>query len=114
MQRVLLMQCPVAGFQFHFGERCWTRMRQGDGLTLRREPGNHHDARAIRVEWNGEMLGYVPREANYAISQMLDRGVPVEARIAGMRSDKDPWHRVMIEVAALVDAPLTTGPARAP
>jgi hypothetical protein len=108
------MQCPVAGFQFHFGERCWPRMRQGDDLTLRREPGNHHDARAVRVEWKGEMLGYLPREANYAVSQMLDRGVPVEARIAGMRFDKDPWHRVMIEVATLVDAPLTTGPTRAP
>lgn len=92
------MQCPLAGFQFHCGESCWPRMRAGDALALQREPGNRHDARAIAVHWQGVMLGYVPREANYAISQMLDRGCRIEARVASLRAGGDPWSRVMMEV----------------
>lgn len=96
---VPVMQCPVAGFQYYRGESCWARMRPSDLLVLRREPGNRHDARAIAIEWQGVMLGYVPREANYMLSQMMDRGCRVEARVAAMRAGPDPWNRMMVEVA---------------
>jgi hypothetical protein len=95
---VVLMQCPVAGFQYGDGESCWHRMRRGDSLTLRREPGNRNDPRAVRIEWKGIVLGFVPREANYALSQMLDRGEAVAARIDAMQVSHDPWKRVMVEV----------------
>ncbi len=111
---MLLMQCPVAGFQFHEGEAHWGRMKAHDALTLRREPGNRHDPRAVRVEWRGVALGYLPREANYAVSQMLDGGVAVEAHIRELRFSDDPWKRVMIEVAvpgAIATAPPKDAPA---
>ncbi len=95
---IALMQCPVAGFQYHGGEACWGRLRIDDRLSLQREPGNRHDPRAISVKWQDVMLGYVPREANYALSQMMDRGAGVEARVASLREAADPWQRVMIEV----------------
>jgi hypothetical protein len=94
-----LMQCPIAGLQFHGGERCLGRIRPGEPLELQREPGNRHDPRAITVAWQGVTLGYVPREANYALSQMMDRGARVAARVIRLREGGDPWHRVMIEVA---------------
>ena len=95
---IALMQCPVAGFRFHGGEACWSRMRIEDRLALEREPGNRHDARAITVKWQDVMLGYVPREANYALSQMMDRGTPVEGRVTSLRNGADSWQRVMMEV----------------
>ena len=95
------MECPVAGFQFQAGETCWARMKRDDPVTLRREPGNRHDARAIAVEWNGIRLGYVPREANFAIAQMLDRGERLEARIGRMQATSDPWKRIGLEVFAV-------------
>src|SRR5689334_23732236 len=33
-------------------------------LDLVREPENPHDANAVRVEWRGRKLGYVPRRDN--------------------------------------------------
>ena len=96
--RIVLMQCPVAGFQFHAGEKHWRQLRLQDPLSLMREPGNRHDPRAVRLEWQGFVLGYVPEEANYAVSQMMDRGEQVCARIVGMRESQDPWMRVMVEV----------------
>lgn len=107
------MQCPVAGFQFHGGEGCWARIRPGDRLTLRREPTNRHDPRAIAVAWQEVQLGYVPREANYALAQMLDEGVSVEARVKSLQESPDPWRRVTIEVA-LVAAPALVPPAPPP
>lgn len=97
-REIAVMQCPVAGFQFHAGETCWAALRKNDPLVLRREPGNRHDPRAIGVDWQGVRLGYVPREANYAVSQMLDRGDRVAARISGLRQSADPWQRIMMDV----------------
>jgi hypothetical protein len=57
---VVLVQCPLAGFQFHAGEVHWRQMRMGDPLTLVREPGNHHDPRTVRIEWHNVVLGYRP------------------------------------------------------
>jgi len=95
---VLLMECPVAGFQFHEGEIHWSELRTGQPLELAREPGNHHDPRAVRVHWRDAILGYVPREANFAVAQMLDRGERIDARISLLRESSDPWQRVMMQL----------------
>jgi hypothetical protein len=107
---IALMECPIAGFQYHGGQACWARMRIDDPLALQREPGNRHDPRAIIVQWQGVMLGYVPRGANYALSQMMDRGAGVEARVNSLRDGADPWQRVMMEVA--VHAAVAPAPER--
>jgi hypothetical protein len=116
---LLLLECPLAGFQYHSGEAHWSRLKPNDRVTLRRDPGNRHDARAIAVEWQGVMLGYVPREANFAVSQMLDRGERVEGRIARLQSTQDPWKRVGLELFAYprqvsAEAPQPRTPAPAP
>lgn len=98
MGELPLMQCPIAGFQFHGGEACFGRIKADDRLVLRREPGNRHDARAITVAWQDVMLGYVPREANYALSQMMDQGIHAEGRVRALRPGSDPWQRVMMEI----------------
>ncbi|MEO7742108.1 MAG: HIRAN domain-containing protein [Usitatibacter sp.] len=96
----LLMSCRVAGFQHHLGIRFLPQLRKGDLLTLRREPGNRHDPRAIRVEWRGAILGYVPREANFAAAQLMDRGTPLNARIGELHAGGDPRQRLVIDVSA--------------
>lgn len=109
-----LMQCPIAGFQFHGGEACWARIRGDDHLVLRREPGNRHDPRAITVAWQDVVLGYVPREANYALSQMMDRGTHAEGRVRALRPGSDPWQRVMMEIVVCPRAEAAPPPAPAP
>jgi len=96
--RILVQSSPVAGFQFHEGKRLWDQLKVGDALTLVREPDNAHDARAVRVEWNGHMLGYVPRAENDAVARQLDRGNKLEARIVRLTRHRDPWKRIEFEV----------------
>ena len=96
--KLLVQSSPLAGFQYHAGKVLWEQLKVGDALTLIREPGNAHDARAVRVEWRGAMLGYLPRAENEAVAAAMDRGEPVEARIAALVEHKNPWRRVRIEV----------------
>lgn len=96
--RLLVQSSPLAGFQYYAGTAHWEEMRPGDRLDLVREPDNPHDAQAVRVEWRGEKLGYLPRKENQAVAAEMDRGGRVEARIARLRQHRNPWQRVLIEV----------------
>jgi len=96
--KMLVQSSPLAGFQYYAGQGRWSEMKVGDSLTLIREPDNPHDPKAIRVEWQGEKLGYLPRAENRSVAEELDRGGRVEARIAALREDRNPWKRLLIEV----------------
>jgi hypothetical protein len=96
--KILVQNSPLAGFQYHAGTVLWERLQVGDTLTLVREPENAHDSRAVRVEWRGVQLGYLPRAENEAVAAAMDRGEHVEGRIAALVSHKNPWRRVRIEV----------------
>jgi len=96
--KLLVQDSPLAGFQYHAGAALWERLQVGDALTLLREPENPHDARAVRVEWRGVMLGYLPRAENAAVAAAMDRGERVVGRIATLVAHEDPWRRVRIEV----------------
>lgn len=94
----VLQHSPVAGFQYHLGERLWSQLAVGQSLQLVREADNRYDDRAVRVEWQGHKLGYIPRLDNAAVSQLLDRGERLEAVIAWLNASNNPWERVGVEV----------------
>lgn len=96
--RIIVQQSPLAGFQYYDGKVLWDGMRVGDALALVREPQNAHDINAVRVEWKGQPLGYVPRRDNRDVARQIDRGVPVQARIIQLKEARNPWQRVEFEV----------------
>jgi hypothetical protein len=95
---IIVQQSPLAGFQFYDGKALWEDMKVGDALTLVRERDNPHDANAVRVEWNGNRLGYVPRRENADVARQMDRGAPVKARIVKLTQARNPWQRILFEV----------------
>lgn len=96
--RILIQSSPLAGYQYHAGADVWDQLKAGDELKLVREPDNVHDRNAVRVEWKGRQLGYLPRAENQAVAIELDRGSRVEARISRLREARNPWQRVLIDV----------------
>lgn len=96
--RILVQSSPLAGFQYHAAGELWPQLKVGDTLALVREPANPHDANAVRVEWRGRMLGYLPRAENRSVAAEMDRGTPVAARIARLVEHRNPWQRLLIEV----------------
>ncbi len=89
---------PIAGFQYHQGEVLWPQLATGQSVTLIREPGNRFDQRAVRIDWQGEKLGYIPARDNAAVSQLLDRGEKLSALIVGLKKSDNPWERIAVEV----------------
>lgn len=60
----------------------------GAPVTLRREPDNAHDRRAIEVfDGEGRKLGYIARIDNSAVARMMDAGERFAARVSRI----DPW-----------------------
>jgi hypothetical protein len=96
--KILVQSSPLAGSQYYALNAAWPEIRVGDRLQLTREPDNRHDSNAIRVDWNGRQLGYVPRAENRALAAAMDRGERVEARVSRLRRDRNPWQRVEFEV----------------
>ena len=92
VQPIELQRSKLAGFQYHQGEVVWSMLTVGTALNLIR------DARAVRVDWQGHKLGYVPRIDNAAVSHLLDNGQSVRAEIAVLQVSDDPWKRVGITI----------------
>jgi hypothetical protein len=95
---IVVQDSPLAGFQYHAGREAWPQLAVGDALSLVREPDNAYDANAVRVEWRGRKLGYVPRRDNAHIARLIDRGQTLTARIVRLAESRDPWARVRFEI----------------
>lgn len=97
-RQIELQRSPVAGFQYHQGEVVWPMLAVGTSLTLVREPENQYDPRAVRVDWQGHKLGYVPRIDNAAVSHLLDSDQVVAATIVSLKDSTNPWDRIEFAV----------------
>jgi hypothetical protein len=96
--RMLVQSSPLAGFLHAEAGEVWPDLRAGDELVLVREPDNAFDANAVRVEWRGRKLGYVPRRDNAALAWALDRGEVLHARISRAEWHPNPARRIAFEV----------------
>ena len=96
--RILVQNSPLAGSQYYAVTEIGHDIQLDDRLTLSREPDNRHDRYAVRVDWKGHKLGYIPRTENRAIARALDAGEQLEARVSKLRADANPWRRVEFEV----------------
>jgi hypothetical protein len=96
--QLLVQSSPLAGYRYGEGAQVWPLLREGDGLELVREPANAHDANAVRVDWRGRKLGYVPRRQNAAVAWGLDRGSPLRARVSRLAEHPNPARRIEFEV----------------
>ena len=99
LEAYLLVQvCFVSGFEHYDGKRVFSRMQVGDLLQLVREADNPQDGNAVRVEWQDQKLGYVPRNSNEDIARQLDFGNRLRARVIRLSRHRDPNRRVEIEI----------------
>src|SRR6476469_860360 len=100
---MMVRNSPLAGFRYNDGRLVWNDMRAGDALALVREPDNPFDAAAIRLEWNGRKIGYVPRE-NGALARELDAGKTVEARIIELSKRRNGRHLIGYDILVPLQA----------
>lgn len=102
---IVVQRAALAGYRHYDGARVWRDLRIGDRLQLVREPENPHDAHAVRVEWQGRKLGYLPRSGNAAAARQLDRGVPLAGRVALLHENRNRSRRIELEIVAPLAPP---------
>lgn len=88
----------TAGLRYHEAKAVWDRMKEGDALALVREPENPYDLSAVRVDWSGHKLGYIPRAQNEAVARQMDRGNKLEARITKLTQYRNHRRKLEFEV----------------
>lgn len=100
---IVVQQSALAGFRHYDGRNVWDALEPGDRIALVREADNAHDRNAVRMEWRGHMLGYVPRRENAHLARQLDRGVPLAARITRLDKSRNGRNRVSYEIFVLLE-----------
>jgi hypothetical protein len=96
--KLLVQSSPLAGYRYAEAAQVWPELKVGDRLDLVREPDNPHDRNAVRVDWRGRKLGYVPRAENEGLAWAMDRGETVSARISRLQAHRNPRLRIEFEV----------------
>ena len=96
--QLLVQSSPLAGFRYAEAAALMPLMKPGDALELVHEADNPHDPNAVRVDWRGRKLGYVPRRQNAAIAWGLDRGTPLRARVSRLAEHPNPARRIEFEI----------------
>ena len=95
---ILVQRSPLAGLRHYEARGIWRDLHAGDRLEIVRERENPHDANAVRVEWRGRKLGYVPRSENGALAWAMDRGEALRARVSRVAEHRNPRRRIEFEV----------------
>ena len=96
--QILVQSAPLAGYRYGEAAAVWPLLRPGDPLELVREAENPNDANAVRVDWRGRKLGYVPRRENAALAWGMDRGTPLRARVSRLVEHRNRARRIEFEV----------------
>ncbi|WP_407378364.1 HIRAN domain-containing protein [Methanobrevibacter sp.] len=72
---IKLITLNVAGLEYVENiNDLFPKIKIGDKLELFREASNEYDHHAILVKYNGEKIGYVPRNENNVLSGLMDGG----------------------------------------
>ncbi len=64
----------IAGIEYYEALFVMKKIKVGDKLKLKPQPTNIHDENAVEIYYKGKKLGYIPRNANYSISVLLNAG----------------------------------------
>ncbi len=97
-EAVLINRFSVAGFRYYEGPRLLPHIKAGHPLRLVANPSHPHDEFAVAIYWKRFHIGYVPRSDNRHISRMLQKGIPLEARIMAVEPEAEPWQQVKVGI----------------
>ncbi|MCG8309497.1 MAG: HIRAN domain-containing protein [Cytophagales bacterium] len=90
----------LAGFTYYQGIEVYGKLRPGTGLSMKAEPDNPYDARAVALYYKDKKSGLVPRSENRMISKLLNLGHTglFEAYINRISPDETPENQIGVVV----------------
>ncbi|SHO81072.1 hypothetical protein MNB_SV-15-229 [hydrothermal vent metagenome] len=95
-----LTECYVVGLQYYDGKNYYAS--KDKFLTLKREPNNIYDKKAIEVFDNNLKIGYVPKRENRVIAKIMDQKVDVVAKVIKFNKDEAYYNRIKVKIYQIV------------
>ena len=104
----IFFELYVAGLNFHQYKEVKDQLVVGYHLDMVREPENEYDQNAVRLYYDGNMLGFVPSRTGEAqvVSRALEEGVPLEALIIKHDPEAKVHRRVKFSIK-VVEVPFS-------
>ncbi|HNH85306.1 MAG TPA: HIRAN domain-containing protein [Acidobacteriota bacterium] len=94
----------VAGFQFYEGVDLIEDIKVGDRFELIPEPENAYDSLAVRIEYQGVKIGYIPRRENKTLHLLLRQGAKLHAEAIYVAPEEMPWEMLELRVRYKISA----------
>ena len=90
----------IAGFQYHDGALVLDKLKVGKKLNLVAEPDNPYDPNAVAIKYKGVHLGYVPKEQNQLLAQLMHFGHSkvFECRVVQVNKKAAPCEQVRVSI----------------
>jgi len=84
-----LLDCHIAGFTYYDGLDVISELKPGTLVNLKSEPENPYDPNAISIYYGETKLGYIPKNSNRFLCDILyfGHGDIVNARISQYDSE---------------------------
>lgn len=67
-----LFKTHIAGFSYHNGPKIFKKLSIGAEIKMKREKTNNYDSHAIALYFDGQKIGYIPRDDNVILAGFLD------------------------------------------
>ena len=91
----------IAGVQHHPGMKEVIKdLEVGNVLDLVPDPENKFDPNAVRIEYKGNMLGFVPKKFSSEVVGILDVA-KVECLIQTLDPTAKPWEQCLVTVSVV-------------
>jgi hypothetical protein len=95
---IRLLEFPIAGYQYYDGAEIEDVLEADIPLCLVREKKNKYDEKAVAVHYRNYKLGFIPRNDNEVIANMLDQELALSAKVSFVDKENNVWERIWVEV----------------
>lgn len=93
---VFLFNMNIAGTTYVDMSEVYNKLLEDDMLYLKREPSNPYDSNAIQIiTIEGYVLGYVPKENNYILKNLMDKGKYLYGHV---KEISDDYNHINIDI----------------
>ena len=93
------MYTKIAGVTFaKHAQEIIPRLSEGELLKLVREPDNPKDKNAIRIEGQGERIGFIPAHVARELAYRIDEGENFECRVSQVTGGGDKIYGCNIQL----------------
>ncbi|MEO8086746.1 MAG: HIRAN domain-containing protein [Bacteroidota bacterium] len=96
-REMLALSCLVAGTSFRSLKETEPLMLTNNIFELKREQKNKFDEKAVAIYFEKEKIGYLPKEKNEVIANLMDAGKKFSAKLIS-KDWEGNWLKLDIEV----------------